>query len=77
MKKSTNNTIFENIRWFVSMEHFSSIITFMIVSFALAFVMILKRDTIPDKIRRPLAIAAIFMVCSSFIMLIVGLFQMG
>lgn len=53
------------------------LLIFMIVSFALAAVVIMQREKIPAPIRRPLAIITLIMVASSFIMLIVTLFQLG
>jgi DMSO/TMAO reductase YedYZ heme-binding membrane subunit len=53
------------------------IVLFMIVSFALALVVILKKDALPASIRKPLALVSIFMVATSFIMLVISLYQMG
>lgn len=47
-----------------------SVVTFTIVSFSLAAVLILKRDSIPARIRRPLAIIAIFLVSCSFFLVL-------
>lgn len=59
------------------MSDTNTLVTFIIVSFALAAVLIFKKETIPDRLRRPLAIFTLFMVTAAFIMLVVSLFQMG
>lgn len=47
-----------------------SVILFTIVSFSLALVLILSRDTIPPQLRRFMALIAILLVsCSFFLML--------
>lgn len=59
------------------MENSGSLILFMIVSFALAIVVIFKKDSLPERIRRPLALFSLFMVAASFIMMVVSFFQMN
>ena len=59
------------------MDDTGTLVTFMLVSFALAAVLIFKKETIPERIRRPLAIFSLFMVSAAFIMLVVSFFQMG
>lgn len=54
-----------------------SLLIMLVVSFALALVLILKKDSIPDKLRRPLALFALFMVSSSFLFLLITLFRLG
>lgn len=51
-------------------------IVFMIVTFSLAIIMIWKKESVPDRLRRPLAIATLVMVSASFVMLVVSLFKM-
>lgn len=48
---------------------------FLLVAFGLGFVIISNRDSIPDKLRKPLAIFAIFIVLAAFVMTIVYLFS--
>jgi len=48
----------------------ASILTFLIVSFSLALVLIMKRDTIPPQMKRYLALIAIVMVGVSFFMIV-------
>lgn len=50
---------------------------FLIVSFCLAAVVILKRDSIPESLRRPIAIATLVMIVAAFIMLLATFFTMG
>lgn len=59
------------------MSDLGSIITFMIVSFALAIVIILKKDSLPDQVKKPLAMITLVMVISSFVMMLVYFFSMG
>ncbi len=59
------------------MERFESLLLMMFVSICLAVVIILKRESIPQQLRRPLAIIALFMVGSSFIMFVAALFTSG
>lgn len=54
-----------------------SVIVFLVVSFALGFILILKKDDIPARVRRPMAIITLIMVASAFTMLVVKLFQLG
>lgn len=47
-----------------------SVILFTIVSFSLAVILIMKKDTIPPQLRRFMAIIAIMLVsCAFFLML--------
>ncbi|MBO9604347.1 MAG: hypothetical protein J7639_00275 [Paenibacillaceae bacterium] len=48
----------------------ASILTFLIVSFSLALVLIMKRDTIPPQMKRYLALIAIVMVGVSFFLIV-------
>jgi len=53
-----------------------AVVTFTIVSFSLAVILILKRETIPVPIRRPLAILAIFMVSCTFFLIVFSLLSL-
>jgi len=59
------------------MDSSGALAVFLIVSFCLAAVVILKRDTIPEKLRRPIAIATLIMIAASFVMLLVTFFTAG
>jgi hypothetical protein len=52
-----------------------SLLTFIIVAFAFALVIIWQKDALPDKLRRPLAISAILLVVSAFVMLMISIFN--
>lgn len=47
-----------------------NVATFAIVAFSLAIVIILKKDTIPAPLKRPLAITSLVMVATAFILLV-------
>ncbi|WP_240903858.1 hypothetical protein [Chengkuizengella sediminis] len=49
-------------------------VIFIIVSFALALVLILKKDSISQPFRKYLAIFALFMVICSFVLLVISFF---
>jgi hypothetical protein len=54
-----------------------SILTFIIVSFCLAVILILKKDAIPAQMKRYLALLAIVMVAMSFVLIILSFFAVG
>jgi DMSO/TMAO reductase YedYZ heme-binding membrane subunit len=56
------------------MTQSESILTFIIVAFAFALIIIWQKDSLPERLRRPLAIAAIFLVLSAFTMMVVSFF---
>jgi threonine/homoserine/homoserine lactone efflux protein len=43
-----------------------SILTFTIVAFSLGAILIMKKDSLPAHIRRPMAMLAIFMIACAF-----------
>jgi uncharacterized BrkB/YihY/UPF0761 family membrane protein len=47
-----------------------SILTFIIVSFSLAVILIMKRDSLPPRMKRPLALIAIVMVSFAFFLVL-------
>jgi|HigsolmetaAR203D_1030402.scaffolds.fasta_scaffold00079_34 Na+-translocating ferredoxin:NAD+ oxidoreductase RnfE subunit len=53
-----------------------ALVVMIIVSFCLAAVIIMQREHIPHNLRRPLAIFALVMVVSSFVMLLAALFRL-
>lgn len=50
-----------------------SILLFVIASFSLAAILILKKDTLPPGMKRPLALIALVMVSSAFVLIIYSL----
>ncbi|UJF31626.1 hypothetical protein [Paenibacillus hexagrammi] len=59
------------------MSQSGSILTFVIVSFCLAVILIMKKDTLPSQIKRWLAILAIAMVSISFVLVLLSFFGLG
>jgi len=59
------------------MQSSSALAVFLIVSFCLAAVVILRRETIPPQLRRPIAISTLVMIVAAFVMLLVSFFTMG
>lgn len=53
------------------------LLTFMIVSFSLAAVVILQKDRIPQPLRKTLALFALLFIVSSFAMLMYTFFTLG
>lgn len=54
----------------------TSLIIMLIASFALAVIVIIKREEIPERARRPLAIASLVLVVASFSLFIVSIYRM-
>jgi threonine/homoserine/homoserine lactone efflux protein len=59
------------------MQSSGAIVTFIIVAFCLAAVVILRKDTIPEALRRPIAIGTLFMIAAAFVMLLISFFTAG
>jgi hypothetical protein len=55
----------------------SGILTFMIVAFAYALIIIMKRESLPERLRRPLALTGIVLVLLAFILMMVSFFLPG
>jgi hypothetical protein len=55
----------------------SSILTFIIVSFCLALILIMKKDSLPSNMKRYLALLALVMVGCSFILIVYSLLHMN
>lgn len=51
-----------------------TIVVFLIVAFSFALVLIMKRDALPDNMRRPLAAMAVVMVAAAFVFMICSFF---
>ncbi|MDF2652406.1 MULTISPECIES: hypothetical protein [unclassified Paenibacillus] len=54
-----------------------SIITFVLVSFCLAIILIMKKDSLPAQMKRYLALLAIVMVSLSFVLILISFFGAG
>lgn len=59
------------------MSHSATLLTFWIVSFCMAGILILRKNHIQPEFRRPLAIFALVMILASFVMLVYELFRLG
>nr|WP_249435864.1 hypothetical protein [Paenibacillus sp. Marseille-Q4541] len=55
----------------------SNILIFIVSAFLLGVVLIMKRDSVPQRLRRPLAIASILMISFAFFLIIYSMFTMG
>ncbi|WJH34558.1 hypothetical protein MJA45_19380 [Paenibacillus aurantius] len=53
------------------------IVTFIIVSFCLALLLIIKKDTLAPQARRPLALIALVMIVVSFFLLMYTILNAG
>lgn len=51
------------------MSNSASILTFIIISFALALILIMKKDSLPAGVKRPLALLALVMISMSFVLM--------
>ncbi|WP_240762041.1 hypothetical protein [Paenibacillus thalictri] len=55
----------------------ASILTFIIVSFALALILIMKKDSLPSGVKRPLALLALVMIAFSFGLIMYSFFGLS
>ncbi|MFD0698610.1 hypothetical protein ACFQZT_31535 [Paenibacillus sp. GCM10027628] len=54
-----------------------TILTFILVSFCLAIILIMKKDSLPPQFKRSLALLAIVMVSISFVLVLISFFGLG
>jgi drug/metabolite transporter (DMT)-like permease len=59
------------------MSNSSSILTFIIVSFCLALILVMKKDSLPSSMKRYLALLALVMVACSFVLIVYSLLHMN
>lgn len=59
------------------MNSSGTVITFLIVVFCLAGIVILKKDSIPSSLRRFIAITTLILIIAAFIMLLAVFWTMG
>lgn len=52
-----------------------NIVIFFIVAFSFGLILIMKRESIPDRLRRPLAIMAVIMVAFAFVLVLLSFFK--
>ncbi|WP_253187011.1 hypothetical protein [Paenibacillus sp. GP183] len=60
----------------MSLTDSGSILTFVIVSFCLALILIMRRDSIPAPFKRYLALLALVMVTMSFVLIVISFYRM-
>ncbi|MFE5319067.1 hypothetical protein ACFQ88_10190 [Paenibacillus sp. NPDC056579] len=58
------------------MNNSTTLLTFIIISFCFALILIMKKDTLPSNVKRPLAILALIMVAFSFTLIVYSFFTM-
>ncbi|BFH64243.1 hypothetical protein PAJ34TS1_48350 [Paenibacillus azoreducens] len=56
---------------------YNSILIFIISAFCLGAVLIMMRNSVPQKLKRGLAGTAAFMILIAFILIVYSLFKMG
>jgi hypothetical protein len=54
-----------------------SAITFIIAAFVLALVLIMKKDSLPPRLKKTLAVFALIFVGSAFALIVYMLYNMG
>ncbi|REK77487.1 hypothetical protein [Paenibacillus paeoniae] len=59
------------------MDPMTSSVIFIIAAFSLGAVIVMKRDTLPPKLRRGMAIISIAMIAFAFFLIVYSLFTMG
>ncbi len=59
------------------MDHNTAIVVFIIASFCLGAVIIMKRESLPERVRKPLAITAILLIAFSFFLIVYAFTQIG
>lgn len=47
-----------------------SVVSFIIVSFAFAVVLLMKRETLPPRLKRPMALVGIVLIAFSFFLIV-------
>ncbi|GBG12269.1 hypothetical protein B1748_07320 [Paenibacillus sp. MY03] len=55
----------------------TSTVIFVIAAFCLGAIVIIKRDSLPQGMRRGLAILSILLIAFSFFLIVYSLFRMG
>jgi hypothetical protein len=55
----------------------TTIIIFIIAAFSLGAILIMKRDSLPERMRRGLALIAIVLIAFAFFLIVYSFFSMG
>ncbi|GIO52596.1 MULTISPECIES: hypothetical protein [Paenibacillus] len=56
---------------------YGSVLVFVILAFCLGAVLIMRKDTIPPKLKRGMAIFALIMILVAFFLIVYNLLTMG
>ncbi|MCY7486798.1 hypothetical protein M5X00_16975 [Paenibacillus alvei] len=59
------------------MNFSSTNLIFILLAFSLGVILIWKRDTLPDKLQRPLAITALCMIVFAFFLIVYSFLALG
>ncbi|WIV20638.1 MULTISPECIES: hypothetical protein [Paenibacillus] len=59
------------------MDVSSNILIFIVSAFLLGVVVIVKKDSLPQRLRRPLAIISILLIAFAFFLIMYSLLTMG
>lgn len=59
------------------MDAMTSSIVFIIAAFSLGAIVVMKRDTLPPKMRRGMALISIALIAFAFFLIVYSLFTMG
>lgn len=59
------------------MNFTSTNLIFILLAFSLGVILIWKRDTLPDKLQRPLAITALCLIVFAFFLIVYSFFALG
>ncbi|KAA8784424.1 ABC-type dipeptide/oligopeptide/nickel transport system permease component [Paenibacillus sp. 4624] len=54
-----------------------NVVIFIILAFALGLALILGRNSVPDRLRRGMALIATLLVCFAFFLIVYYLYNMG
>ncbi|MEC0128077.1 MULTISPECIES: hypothetical protein [Paenibacillus] len=55
----------------------SNVVIFIILAFCLGIALILGRNSIPDRLRRGMALTATLLICFAFFLIVYFLYNMG
>ncbi len=51
-----------------------ALVIFIIVAFSFALIVIMKKESLPERLRKPMAIMAVVMVAAAFVLLLYSFF---
>lgn len=59
------------------MNEATSSLIFIILAFSLGAILVMKRDTLPPRLKRGLALSAIVMIAFAFFIIVYSFYRMG